>query len=364
MTRFLLSFAALLAITFTLRAQDAASLPVRGLSIAAPTADQVDRFLDFVEQELAPRGINLLVLRVDYNFDYQSHPELKSDNPLTLEQVKRLVAMGRRHEIRLVPQINLLGHQSWHSALGPLLTVYPEFDETPHIKLPPPGTYRWPNEDGLYCKSYCPLHPDLHAIVFALIDEITRAFEADAFHAGLDEVFYIGDENCPRCKGRDKAELFAGEVQKLRNHLAKSDKELWIWGDRLLDAETTGLGVWEASDSGTHRAIDLIPQDVVICDWHYERAEPTPSYFALKGFRALACSYDKPTVAKAQLAQALDFREHSNPTLAEKHRGMLHTYWSSAKRFMDLYQNPGDASEKELGPIKVLDEIFPKADEQ
>ncbi|MDQ8183978.1 family 20 glycosylhydrolase [Pelagicoccus sp. SDUM812002] len=336
------------------------TLPVRGLSIAAPSTSQLDRFVAFVENELVPRQINLLLLRVDYNFDYQSHPELKPENPLTLEQVKQLVEVARRHDIRLIPQVNLLGHQSWHSNLGPLLSVYPEFDETPHINLPPPGTYDWPNQDGLYCKSYCPLHPDLHKIVFALIDEITEAFEADAFHAGLDEVFYIGDDNCPRCAGRDKAELFAGEVQKLRDHLAKSGKELWMWGDRLLDAETTGLGMWEASDSGTHRAIDMIADDVVICDWHYERAESTPSYFALKGFSVLACPWNKPEIAEAQLAQALDFRANANPMLAQRHRGILHTYWSSAERFMDLYENPAESTDKELGPIKVLDTIFPK----
>lgn len=335
------------------------SLPVRGLSIEAPSSAEVKRFIAFVDQELAPRGINLLVLRVDYNFDYQSHPELSRANPLSLHQVKQLVEMGRRNGIRLIPQINLLGHQSWHSSLGPLLTVYPEFDETPHIALP--KEYVWPNADGLYCKSYCPLHPEVHAVVFALVDEITAAFEADAFHAGLDEVFYIGDENCPRCKGRDKAELFAGEVSKIRDHLASTGKELWIWGDRLLDAETTGLGIWEASDSGTHRAIDLIPKDVTICDWHYERAEPTPVYFAVKGFPVVASSYNKPEVAKRQLQQALDFRAQANPPLAARHRGILHTYWSSSRKFMDLYEEPGDATEQDLGPLEALEALFPKA---
>ena len=65
--------------------------------------------------------------------------------------------------------------------------------------------------------------------------------ETVAFHAGLDEVFYIGEDQCPRCSGRDKAELFAGEVTKIRNHLALQDRELWIWGDRLIDGKITGM---------------------------------------------------------------------------------------------------------------------------
>src|SRR5690606_9245170 len=165
-----------------------------------------------------PRDINLLVLRIDYRYEYKSHPELRSPNALSEAQVKQLVSLAQEKGIRLIPQINLLGHQSWAEKIGKLLEVYPQFDETPHIELP--SEYKWPNDEGLYCKSYCPLHPEVHDVVFALVDEITDAFETDAFHAGMDEVFYLGDDKCPRCSGRDKAELFAGEVTRIRNHLA------------------------------------------------------------------------------------------------------------------------------------------------
>ena len=89
------------------------------------------------------------------------------------------------------------------------MQVYPQFNETPEIKMP--EKYVWPNADNFYCLSYCPLHPDLHDIIFALIDELCDIFESNAFHAGMDEVFYIGDDKCPRCGGRDKSELFAGK---------------------------------------------------------------------------------------------------------------------------------------------------------
>ena len=171
---------------------------VRGLCIAAPPPDLVDEFNGFIENELVPSGLNLLILRVDWGYEYQSHPELRGNNPLTKADVKKLVEVCSENNIRLIPQINLLGHQSWHSTLGKLLEVYPEFDETPGINLPAPGEYKWPNPDGLYCKSYCPLHPEVHDVVFALVDEIVEVFETDGFHAGLDEVFYIGHEDCPR----------------------------------------------------------------------------------------------------------------------------------------------------------------------
>jgi len=41
-------------------------LPVRGFCIAAPSSKSVDRFVKFINEELAPRKVNTLILRVDY----------------------------------------------------------------------------------------------------------------------------------------------------------------------------------------------------------------------------------------------------------------------------------------------------------
>jgi hypothetical protein len=313
----------------------ASLLPVRGFCIAAPLPDGVDAFIEFIEQELVPASINTLVLRVDYNFEYQSHPKLRDAVTLNEKQVRRIVKVCRRNGIRVIPQINLLGHQSWEEKVTGLLRVYPEFDETPHIAMP--ENYVWPNPEGLYCKSYCPLHPQVHAVVFSLIDELLEAFEADAFHAGMDEVFYIADDKCPRCAGRDPAELFAGEVTAIRNHLASRGAELWIWGDRLIDGKTTGIGMWEASMNNTHRAIDLIPKDVVIADWHYERADPTAHYFAVKGFKVVSCPWQFGEVASDHIRATLDARRTSTPEMRERFAGVMQTVWTDAAPFLDQY---------------------------
>ena len=308
-------------------------LPVRGFAIAAPKSGELDRFLKFMDEELGPRKVNALILRVDFNYQFESHPKLREEGALTKAEVKKIVAMATKHEIQLIPQINLLGHQSWASTLGNLLKVYPEFDETPHVQLP--EKYQWPNADGLYCKSYCPLHPEVHGVVFALIDEIVEVFETDAFHAGMDEVFYLGDDKCPRCQGRDKAELFAGEVTKIRNHLASSNRKLWIWGDRLIDGKTTGIGLWEGSYNNTHRAIDLIPKDVVINDWHYERPVQTPVYFAMKGFKVMSCSWRRPEVGVAHVEDMFQFRRHNTAEMKDKFGGVILTVWSGVTPFLD-----------------------------
>ncbi len=331
-------------------------LPVRGFSIGAPTKDSVETFVKFIDEVLGPRHINALLLRIDYNYDYKSHPELRGDNPLTKADMKKIVRVCKKHNIRIIPQINMLGHQSWAGNLEKLLEVYPEFDETPWVKMP--KNYKWPNPDGLYCKSYCPLHPGVHKIVFDVIDEIVDVCETDAFHAGMDEVFYIGEAKCPRCGGRDKAELFAGEVTRIHDHLKQNGKELWIWGDRLLDGKTTGIGMWEASMNTTYRAIDLIPKDVVICDWHYERADPTAAYFALKGFHVITCPWNRPEVAVKQLRQMIELRENATPETKERFYGMMQTIWTNADNFIGIYSGPQDGSDNNTKSAKCFTTLF------
>lgn len=310
-------------------------LPMRGFLISAPGPDELDSFLSFIYNDLTYSGFNLLILMVNWNYEYESHPELRDWNPLSKQDVARIVKACKVNGIRLVPYLNLLGHQSWHKETKPLLREYPQFDETPSISS---ESYDgWPNEYGLYCKSYCPLHPDIHDVLFPMIDELCDAFEADALHAGMDEVFYIGMDECPRCKGHDPAELLAGEITLLRNHLAEKGRELMIWGDRLLDGELTGLGEWEASLNGTAGAIDLIPHDVFICDWHYEKPDTTELYFASKGFNVLESGYRDPDISERQIFDLIRFRRQSPGKVSKHIAGYLHCIWSSWAEFSANY---------------------------
>jgi hypothetical protein len=310
---------------------------VRGFAIAAPKPNGIADFVKFINEELAPRKVNTLILRVDFNYQYKSHPELRDSAALSKSDVKKIVEACKKNNISIIPQINLLGHQSWAGKLGMLLKVYPEFDETPWVKMPAPADYKWPNADGLYCKSYCPLIQGLHKVVFDLVDEITDVFEARAFHAGMDEVFYLGEDKCPRCAGRDKAVLFANEVQTIRDHLAERNQELWIWGDRLIDGRTTGIGEWAASYNDTYKAIDMIPRDVVICDWQYDQDNNTAVYFALKGLRVVTCTWNRPQVAVSQVEDLYRSRALAGREVKSRFYGIAETVWAPPPRFFDGY---------------------------
>ncbi len=334
--------------------------PVRSVSIGIPNPQGLDSFLLFIKNEMVPRKVNNILLRVDYYYQYQSRPELAGNNVLNKDQAKKILALCKENGITIVPLVNLFGHQSWASTPGKLLKVYPQFDETPGVKFP--KEYKWPNADSLYCKSYCPLHPDVHKVVFDLVDEICDVFEAKNFHAGMDEVFYIADKNCPRCKGKDRSVLFANEVNKIRDHLAKKNRRLWIWGDRLIDGNTTGLGIWEASGNDTYRAVDMIQKDVVICDWHYERPDKTAYYFAMKGFDVITGTWRDPALAAIQVKDMRDFRMQATDAMKPRFLGVMHTVWSPTQAFInDCYKNqptsPFDQDETFRSIFRTMQEL-------
>jgi len=331
---------------------EAEQLPVRSFAIASPTPDKFNRFIDFINDDLSKTAVNQLFLRINYNYQFTSYPELADKNALSEQQVKHLVNTATKHNIEIIPIINLLGHQSWkQDNIRSLLTVYPEFEEPAGKKL---------LDKDFYTRAYCPNHPEVHDVVFALVDELVEVFSAKGVHVGMDEVFILGEEGCARCKGKNKAEIFANEVNRIQAHLAKNNVAMYIWGDRLLDGKITGLGKWAASMNDTEAAIDLISKDVIICDWQYKFAPPTPGYFAVKGFNVISASYQVPSVALFQLSNMIGMRANTRATIKNRLRGIMHTYWGSFDSFNQCYQGKQCENDVKANAVETFKSIYPK----
>jgi hypothetical protein len=332
----------------------AGPLPVRGLHVSAPKPDEIPLTVRFIREALPKEGVNLLVMEFNYRYKFSKHPEVAEPDALSRDDVRQIAEACRDAGVRLIPQINLLGHQSWAKNTFALLRAHPEFDETPNL---------YPSNEGIYCRSYCPLHPGIHKIIYDLIDELVEACQSDAFHAGMDEVFLLGEDACPRCRGKNKAELLAGEVRAVHDHLATSKRELWIWSDRLLDGDTTGIGKWEASQVKTAPALRMIPTDVVLCDWHYDVPHPTAAYFAIEGFRVVSSPWRRTSVAVRQLDFMRDARRYSSPLVAARMLGMLQTTWVDFGRFAKAYfaannENPQESDRQVIESLACFRELF------
>jgi Glycosyl hydrolase family 20, catalytic domain len=275
--------------------------------------------------QLAAAGMNVVVVEVNYNFDFKSHPELRLPEYITKAKAREFTAAARKLGIRVIPEFDCLGHQSWKGTTFPLLAKYPQLDETPGKFL---------NNQGIYCRSWCPQNPKVYQIVFSLIDEIADAFQAKMFHVGMDEVFIIGDKSCPRCHDQDPAKLFAECVNRLYEHITVERKmQMLMWGDRLLDARTMGGHMYEESMNGTWPAVDMIPKDIIICDWHYDYHTNYPSvpFFLSKGFRVWPSGFQPLAATKAFSDFSLRQRAHNQNVI-----GYLCTTWSVALTNGDL----------------------------
>ena len=243
---------------------------------------------------LAEKGINLVFLEVDYSFEFQSFPELRQgEKYITGKGAQQFAKICRKNNIRLIPEFQCLGHQSWAKTTFPLLTKYPELDLTP-------GAF--PNNENIYCREWDPTNPRVNEIVFPLISEIVVGFGADGIHVGMDEIFLLGSEQSPNTKGKDPAALFAQVVNEFYDYfVTQKGLQMFMWGDRLIDGNTYKYGEYEASLNGTAPAVDMIPNDIVICDWHYKPMVSYPSVpmFLEKGFKVLPSSFREPKAVEA-----------------------------------------------------------------
>ena len=275
--------------------------------------------------KLAEMGINLLMLEVDYNFAFTSHPELiEGESRISKYGAKRFATECKKNGIRLIPEFQSIGHQSWKERTNALLRTYPDLDLTPNA---------FPDNDSIYCREWDITNPKVNEIIFPMIDEIIEAFDADGIHVGMDEIFLIGNKFSPNTFGKNPAKLLAIAINEFHDHFVKEKKlQMFMWGDRLIDAGQYNYGIWEASASGTATAVDMIPKDIVICDWHYNaRANyPSVNMFIEKGFKVLPCSY-KDVEAVQDLIQSTFAMQ--NPNML----GHCFTTWGAIKKEDLLY---------------------------
>lgn len=272
--------------------------------------------LGAIVPQLAGMGINVIVLEVDYNFEFETHPELRrGEEQISKNGARKFAKICRENDIKLITEFQCLGHQSWAEETFPLLIQYPRFDLTP-------GAF--PGNKDIYCREWDPLNPEVYKIVFQLFDEIIDAFQVDAFHVGLDEVFLLGSEQSPSTKGKDPGQLYAKAVKDIYDYLVKEKGvEMLMWGDRLFDGKDYEFGEWESSLNGTASAVDMIPSDIIICPWHYENMSAYPSLqiFINKGFRVIPSSWKDVDAAKSLI-------NYSNEIQSPQMLGHLFTTWS------------------------------------
>ena len=92
----------------------------------------------------------------------------------------------------------------------------------------------------------------------------------------------------------------------------------------------------------------MIPKDVIICDWHYERADQTAVYFAMKGFNVMSCPFRNSQAGVQQVNDMYKFRQQSTPEMKERFQGIVQTIWSRTDLFLKEYYGEDSTKNKEI----------------
>ena len=250
--------------------QDWPDMGLRGfhLCFQAGRVD-VDLAKRLIRYGIARSKMNTLVIEIEGGVKLHSHPEIARPDALTQSELRDIVGYAKSHFLEVIPQIQSLGHCDYWLFRG---GQHKDLAETP---------------DRPY--DYCPSNPAVYQILFDIYDEILPIFEPRYFHIGYDEVRDLGV--CPRCKGRAPHELFASDVKRLHGFLAKKGLRVMMWPDMLVPWRNGG------PPRDVHKALDLLPKDIVMCDWDYRSAREFKgvSYFREAGFETTVTPWYDPT---------------------------------------------------------------------
>ncbi|OGV46002.1 MAG: hypothetical protein A2017_22215 [Lentisphaerae bacterium GWF2_44_16] len=320
------------------------------LRLGPSDADVINRIIDAA----AKAGLNTLCIELEKGMNYDSHPEISAPWALEKNTIKDLVEYSKNRNIDIIPLIPLFSHVNY------ITDTHPEFLE--------PAS-----------KVYCTSAPGLYDFVFELMDEVIDIFKPRYFHIGHDEALTSYDPRsrtpllrCPSCKNKKAYKVFAEDIKKLHAYLSRRNIRTMMWADGLLDTENFSeasfcqSGCYGGKPDYLSRAIDLLPRDIILCDWHYEPAKefPTTLYLQKKGFETLGAPNFE--------VNSFLFTNYAHAKRTEKLKGMLATSWCHLNKHNFRYlknlitqhgfffNNPGRIPEKNrvLKKIKGMKNII------
>ncbi|MCL2603151.1 MAG: family 20 glycosylhydrolase [Defluviitaleaceae bacterium] len=310
---------------------------MRAVHIRVDHAAVTDNLCRYIKEGLAPLGITHLVIEFNPGYVFKCFPEL-SFGDFGREHAQKVAAAAKEAGIEIIPLFMCLGHQGWRLDTSMLLKVYPEFIERPHL---PTEAEHLPHDLFFYCHSWCASNDKVYDYVLPMIDEIMEDFGADMIHVGMDEVFDLAESTCPCCSGKTRPFLFARTVNILHDHIVREKGwQMLMWADRLNNAKEFGYHAWEGDIWDTWKAIDLIPKDIIMADWHYDMNEQGfrgIERFIEKGFTVLPAAWRKLDQTQYLLDEALKWRDSAKEKgYSGAMAGMMVTSWNNCtNEFLD-----------------------------
>lgn len=153
---------------------------------------------------------------------------------------------------------------------------------------------------------YNPFNDKNYRNIFSLYEEILKTYEPTTLLIGHDEI--LGLSMYAAESGKFTADIFAGDVRRIHDWLDARKVRTALWGDMLLDHDTWEKKVGSAhSDSPsfrsgpTHLALQQLPKDILILDWHYgeKKSYESIDHFRKNGYSVAGTSWHDANAARS-----------------------------------------------------------------
>lgn len=199
----------------------------RGVGVCACYIHVSMPWLENLVREMAYHKLNQLLLELKVKSE--AHPEANTWGYYTKEEIRRLVALGKRYHVEIIPEINSPGHMD------------PWIENRPDLQLTDSDGDKQPSRLDI-------TRPEAFTYYTSLIDEYAEVFPATSWHMGADEYMlgsdfakypqilkYAQDRYGPDATPQD---AFIDFVNRVHAYAAGKGKGLRIWNDGLTGANT------------------------------------------------------------------------------------------------------------------------------
>jgi hexosaminidase len=232
--------------------EDRPDFAVRGvmLDISRDRVPTMETILELVDL-WAGLKLNQVQLYTEHTFAYTRHRRVwENASPFTGEEIAVLDAACRERCMELVPNQNSFGH----------LERFLQHSDYRHLAESPEGCVdfwgnRRPHPTSLY-----PGSPEALKFLCGLYDELLPHFSSRLFHAGMDEVFDLGQgrsrEDCAR---RGTERVYLDFLLQVYQEVRLRGRRMLFWGDMMLRAP---------------ELLPELPRDIIAAVWGYEAGHP------------------------------------------------------------------------------------------
>jgi hexosaminidase len=209
------------------RTVDVPQYEERGVGVCACYIHITTAWLEYLVRDMAYNKLNQLLLELKVKSD--AHPEANTWGYYTKDEIRRLVALGEKYHVTIIPEINSPGHMD------------PWIENRPDLQLTDSDGNKQPSRLDI-------TRPEAFAYYTSLMDEYAEVFKADSWHMGADE-YMLGSDfakypqvlEYARAKYGANAtpqDAFIDFVNRVHAYAADRGKKLRIWNDGLTGANT------------------------------------------------------------------------------------------------------------------------------